>query len=304
MTLNFRLKPAERCESKSIESDVESRPRPSAVPIQMALEEQWLLAVMGRLGLDGRHVETTAPQKDLGATCRILAAAPPLAIALILDARSRHLGGVLLDPRRRLAVDAFSPAALDDARPGTIADAAEAALAEARVRHSGACHVAALVLRAGDFDVVARVARCGPDRGPAPEPGAHCRELVLWAPEPGAARLEPAPGGPWTFPVLPVRPVAAAAAVARTKASRVVEVGAGRGRAARAAVAQVVVLQRVGRGGRRVHERVAPRLDQVARRRARARPLAAAVALGAVEREGVALDVGLQPVLARAPLSE
>ena len=211
MTLNFRLKPAERCESKSIESDVESRPRPSAVPIQMALEEQWLLAVMGRLGLDGRHVETTAPQKDLGATCRILAAAPPLAIALILDARSRHLGGVLLDPRRRLAVDAFSPAALDDARPGTIADAAEAALAEARVRHSGACHVAALVLRAGDFDVVARVARCGPDRGPAPEPGAHCRELVLWAPEPGAARLEPAPGGPWTFPVLPVRPVAAAA---------------------------------------------------------------------------------------------
>ena len=52
----------------------------------MALEEQWLLAVMGRLGLDGRHVETTAPQKDLGATCRILAAAPPLAIALILSA--------------------------------------------------------------------------------------------------------------------------------------------------------------------------------------------------------------------------
>lgn len=156
-----------------------------------------LSAVTQRLGLSRRVnldcVEKMAPQRDLTAICKMLAACRPMAVALILDAPSRHLGGVLLDPRRRLAVDAFAARGLDLAgasdSSSLVAEVAEAALREATQRHSAACHVAVLVLRAGRFDVVARVDGRPGGGGPPERPADHLpdgratgRELVLWQP--------------------------------------------------------------------------------------------------------------------------
>ena len=138
----------------------------------------------------------------------LLAARAPLGVALVLDAASQHLGGLVLDARHRVCADAFTPrsvrqelraAGSEAAAAEAVANVAVEAMAEARFRHGPAARVAVLVLRVGEYDVIAAVEGVAAVPRPvAPPASSDTRELVLWRPAPSAQPPR------WTIPVAPV----------------------------------------------------------------------------------------------------
>jgi hypothetical protein len=186
--------------------------------------EHFLQVVSRRLGLaPPMHISKTPAARDLHAIAELLAARAPLGVALVLDAASQHLGGLVLDARHRVCADAFTPRPVRQELRLTEAGAAEAvavvavdAMAEARFRHGGAARVAVLVLRVGDYDVIAAVEDVA--RVPAPlVPATDTRESgpptvmtlcttsrrhIFWPPT-TSALPPPRPTG-WTIPVAPV----------------------------------------------------------------------------------------------------
>ena len=80
-----------------------------------------------------------------------------------------------------------------------VANVAVEAMAEARFRHGPAARVAVLVLRVGEYDVIAAVEGVAAVPRPvAPPASSDTRELVLWRPTPSAQPPR------WTIPVAPV----------------------------------------------------------------------------------------------------
>ena len=72
--------------------------------------EHFLQVVSRRLGLaPPMHLSKTPAARDLHAIAELLAARAPLGVALVLDAASQHLGGLVLDARHRVGADAFTP---------------------------------------------------------------------------------------------------------------------------------------------------------------------------------------------------
>ena len=72
--------------------------------------EHFLQVVSRRLGLaPPMHLSKTPAARDLHAIAELLAARAPLGVALVLDAASQHLGGLVLDARHRVCADAFTP---------------------------------------------------------------------------------------------------------------------------------------------------------------------------------------------------
>ena len=81
-----------------------------------------------------------------------------------------------------------------------VANVAVEAMAEARFRHGPAARVAVLVLRVGEYDVIAAVEGVAAVPRPvAPPASSDTRELVLWRPPPPT---QP-PRTRWTIPVAP-----------------------------------------------------------------------------------------------------
>ena len=121
-----------------------------------------------------------------------------------------HLGGLVLDARHRVCADAFTPrsvrqelraAGSEAAAAEAVANVAVEAMAEARFRHGPAARVAVLVLRVGEYDVIAAVEGVAAVPRPvAPPAASDTRELVLWRPTPST---QP-PRTQWTIPVAPV----------------------------------------------------------------------------------------------------
>ena len=173
--------------------------------------EHFLQVVSRRLGLaPPMHLSKTPAARDLHAIAELLAARAPLGVALVLDAASQHLGGLVLDARHRVCADAFTPrsvrqelraAGSEAAAAEAVANVAVEAMAEARFRHGPAARVAVLVLRVGEYDVIAAVEGVAAVPRPvAPPASSDTRELVLWRPTPSA---QP-PRTQWTIPVAPV----------------------------------------------------------------------------------------------------
>ena len=173
--------------------------------------EHFLQVVSRRLGLaPPMHLSKTPAARDLHAIAELLAARAPLGVALVLDAASQHLGGLVLDARHRVCADAFTPrsvrqelraAGSEAAAAEAVANVAVEAMAEARFRHGPAARVAVLVLRVGEYDVIAAVEGVvAVPRPVAPPASSDTRELVLWRPTPSA---QP-PRARWTIPVAPV----------------------------------------------------------------------------------------------------
>ena len=173
--------------------------------------EHFLQVVSRRLGLaPPMHLSKTPAARDLHAIAELLAARAPLGVALVLDAASQHLGGLVLDARHRVCADAFTPrsvrqelraAGSEAAAAEAVANVAVEAMAEARFRHGPAARVAVLVLRVGDYDVIAAVEGVAAVPRPvAPPASSDTRELVLWRPTPST---QP-PRTQWTIPVAPV----------------------------------------------------------------------------------------------------
>jgi len=188
--------------------------------------ERWLARLALELGLRPATVRTVAANDDVGPVAAFLASRPPWAVALVLDPATAMICGVVYDQQRRVCVDAFerAPAAIArglDVAGGDAVVAVAAAvgerLEEARWRHSGAAHVACLVLRCGAADVVALAEPPTPhpaDRAPDLRVSAS-RQVVLWKPRAMlcAAGLPPPPPV-WSFPLAPVAAAAAAPAPA------------------------------------------------------------------------------------------
>ena len=122
----------------------------------------------------------------------------------------------------RVVTDAFTPRSVRrcfehatnaDAAAEAVAEVARTSMDEARWRHGDRCHVAILVLRAGEFDVVCDVVSAA---GPAPavpeRPMETPSELVVWrGGGVGTPPLQPPPvlaTAGWTFPMTEVRSVA------------------------------------------------------------------------------------------------
>ena len=173
--------------------------------------EHFLQVVSRRLGLaPPMHLSKTPAARDLHAIAELLAARAPLGVALVLDAASQHLGGLVLDARHRVCADAFTPrsvrqelraAGSEAAAAEAVANVAVEAMAEARFRHGPAARVAVLVLRVGEYDVIAAVEGVAAVPRPvAPPASSDTRELVLWRPTP---TTQP-PRTRWTIPVAPV----------------------------------------------------------------------------------------------------
>ena len=171
--------------------------------------EHFLQVVSRRLGLaPPMHLSKTPAARDLHAIAELLAARAPLGVALVLDAASQHLGGLVLDARHRVCADAFTPrsvrqelraAGSEAAAAEAVANVAVEAMAEARFRHGPAARVAVLVLRVGEYDVIAAVEGVAAVPRPvAPPASSDTRELVLWRPTPSAQPPR------WTIPVAPV----------------------------------------------------------------------------------------------------
>ena len=107
--------------------------------------EHFLQVVSRRLGLaPPMHLSKTPAARDLHAIAELLAARAPLGVALVLDAASQHLGGLVLDARHRVCADAFTPrsvrqelraAGSEAAAAEAVANVAVEAMAEARFRH-------------------------------------------------------------------------------------------------------------------------------------------------------------------------
>ena len=173
--------------------------------------EHFLQVVSRRLGLaPPMHLSKTPAARDLHAIAELLAARAPLGVALVLDAASQHLGGLVLDARHRVCADAFTPrsvrqelraAGSEAAAAEAVANVAVEAMAEARFRHGPGARVAVLVLRVGEYDVIAAVEGVAAVPRPvAPPAASDTRELVLWRPTPST---QP-PRTHWTIPVAPV----------------------------------------------------------------------------------------------------
>ena len=171
--------------------------------------EHFLQVVSRRLGLaPPMHLSKTPAARDLHAIAELLAARAPLGVALVLDAASQHLGGLVLDARHRVCADAFTPrsvrqelraAGSEAAAAEAVANVAVEAMAEARFRHGPGARVAVLVLRVGEYDVIAAVEGVAAVPRPvAPPASSDTRELVLWRPTPTAQPPR------WTIPVAPV----------------------------------------------------------------------------------------------------
>ena len=172
--------------------------------------EHFLQVVSRRLGLaPPMHLSKTPAARDLHAIAELLAARAPLGVALVLDAASQHLGGLVLDARHRVCADAFTPrsvrqelraAGSEAAAAEAVANVAVEAMAEARFRHGPGARVAVLVLRVGEYDVIAAVEGVAAVPRPVAPPAASSdtRELVLWRPTPSAQPPR------WTIPVAPV----------------------------------------------------------------------------------------------------
>ena len=180
--------------------------------------EHFLQVVSRRLGLaPPMHLSKTPAARDLHAIAELLAARAPLGVALVLDAASQHLGGPVLDARHRVCADAFTPrsvrqelraAGSEAAAAEAVANVAVEAMAEARFRHGPAARVAVLVLRVGEYDVIAAVEGVAAVPRPvAPPASSDTRELVLWRPTPSAqprTQWTQPPRTQWTIPVAPV----------------------------------------------------------------------------------------------------